>query len=994
MKNYFFIIVSIIISTNLCSQSYFQQNVDYKIDVTLIDTSHILIANEEIEYTNNSLDTLNFLYFHLWPNAYKNTETGFAKQKIKAGDLEFYQADTSEYGKIYDLDFSVNNNKIKWKLDKEFIDIAILYLNTPLLPKEKIIIKTPFKVKIPESFSRLGHVKTSYQITQWYPKPAVYDLSGWHQMPYLDQGEFYSEFGDFDVSITLPENYIVGASGDLQTETEIKFLDSLAKAGKINPSYWKTNDFPQSSKQTKTIRYKLNNAHDFAWFADKRFKVQKGTITLPHSFRKVNTWIMYTKDAADLWKNAINYVNDAVKFYSLWNGDYPYDNCTAVYSALSAGGGMEYPTITVIGDAQNNITLEQIIMHEIGHNWFYGILASNERRFPWMDEGMNSFNELRYMETKYPKLTLSKEMGVGSVNIFGLAEYKQRHMYYLSYMITALWNLDQAINLSSEDFSPINYGAVVYMKTAFAFYNLYSYLGEETYDKAMQNYFEKWKFKHPQPNDVKKCFEESTGEDLSWFFDGYLSTKEKIDYKISKLKKNKKNGTYNLTIKNNSKIKSASLFSLIKNDSIISTTWFKGFENKKTFKIDTNNFDKIVIDKEIKTLDIYSNNNGIRRKGLLKKTEAIKLRFFAGIPKQNKNDIFWLPALAWNSYNGFMTGMALYSNLLFINKFEYYAVPMYSWKNQQFAGSGRFGYNFFPSTGIINRYNIFISANQYGLSDEDNYQRYKAGINLYFDRKDYTNRTINKLSFNTIIASNPIQLLYSNKLYDYSQFYNVNWVYKNNKTFNPYYALADLEMHEDFAKISAEINYTLNYSAEKTGLDIRLFGGAFLYNNSNYGLYNFNVSGTNGIEDYQYNNLLLARSSNIGTSLWSQQYIDNQAGFAIYTPLSSNKWLLALNLKSSMWFHSPLMIYANFATYDGAGKTWEKSQTIAWETGVQFNVIKNVFYFYFPVFYSNDIEITNKFYSEKYIEKVRFVIKLDMINPSEMVGNIIKNTKF
>ena len=215
-------------------------------------------------------------------------------------------------------------------------------------------------------------------------KTCSYDLGGWHQMPYLDQGEFYSEFGDFDVKITLPENYIVGASGNLVTKSEIKFIDSLAENGKENPVLWNFKGYPESSRKLKTIEYELKNAHDFAWFADKRFKVQKGSITLPHSFKKVTTWIMYTPEEADLWKGAVTYVNDAVKYYSLWNGDYPYDNCTAVQSALSAGGGMEYPTITVIGSSQNNLILEQVIMHEVGHNWFYGILGSNERRFPWM----------------------------------------------------------------------------------------------------------------------------------------------------------------------------------------------------------------------------------------------------------------------------------------------------------------------------------------------------------------------------------------------------------------------------------------------------------------------------------------------------------------------------------------------------------------------------------------------------------------------------------
>ena len=976
------------------SQDYFQQEVNYKIDVSLNDSLHILTANEEIEYTNNSSDTLTFLYFHLWPNAYKNTETAFAKQKIKSGDLEFYESDSTERGEIYDLDFSVNNQQIKWELDPKFIDIAILHLNKPLLPKEKIIIKTPFKVQLPESFSRLGHVKTSYQITQWYPKPAVYDLNGWNQIPYLDQGEFYSEFGNYDVSITLPENYIVGASGQLQNQSEKLFLDSIAEASKTNPLYWKYSGFPESSKKLKTIRYKIENTHDFAWFADKRFKVLKDSITLPHSFRKVTTWVMYTKSEADLWENAITYVNDAVKYYSLWNGDYPYDNCTAVHSALSAGGGMEYPTITVIGNSQNNLTLEQVIMHEVGHNWFYGILASNERVHPWMDEGMNSFNELRYMGTKYPKLTLSKEMGIGGVNLFGLADFKQKHMYYLSYQITALWNLDQPINLSSEEYAPINYGTVVYMKAAFAFHNLYSYLGEEVYDKAMQHYYETWKFKHPQPKDVQNCFEESTGKDLSWFFVELFSTKEKVDYSANRIKKNKSDNSVNFTIKNNSSIKTASSYSLIRNDSIISTTWFDGFNGKKTFKIDTSNFDKIVIDKEINTLDIYRNNNGINHKGLFKKTEPIKLRLLAGIPLQNKNDIFWLPAIGWNSYNGFMSGLALYSNPIFINKFEYYAVPMYAWGNQQFAGSGRFAYNIFPSSGLVNRYNIFVSANQYSLTNKENFQRYKAGVNIYFDRKDYTNRTTNRISFNTVVASDPYELLYSDNNFDYTQFYNVNWSFVNNRTFNPLSAKADLELSEDFGKISAEINYTFSYNKEKTGFDVRVFAGTFLYNESNYGIYNYSISGSNGIGDYQYDDIFLARTDDIGSNLWANQFNDNQAGFGIYTPLSTNKWLLAMNLKTTLWFRSPIMLYANFATYEGAGTSWDKSETIAWETGLQFNVINDYFYFYFPFAYSNDIKITNDLYTEKYIERVRFVLKLNITNPSDLVGNIIKNTKF
>ena len=212
-------------------KNYFQQTVNYEINVTLNDIEHVVSGTINIEYTNNSPDELDFIYFHLWPNAYQNNETAFARQKREDGNTRFYFSDKKDRGEIRDLDFSVDGKMTTWEYDQKNIDIAIVRLPKPIKSGETILIKTPFTVQIPESFSRLGHVEQSYQMTQWYPKPAVYDAEGCHPMPYLDQGEFYSEFGDFDVTITLPSNYVVGATGELQTESEIAFLNQKAKQG-------------------------------------------------------------------------------------------------------------------------------------------------------------------------------------------------------------------------------------------------------------------------------------------------------------------------------------------------------------------------------------------------------------------------------------------------------------------------------------------------------------------------------------------------------------------------------------------------------------------------------------------------------------------------------------------------------------------------------------------------------------------------------------------
>ena len=214
--------------------SYWQQNVDYEINVTLDDVNHALDGSLAMRYTNNSPDELAFIWIHLWPNAYKNTKTAFARQKFEQGSQTFQYAKEDERGYIDSLNFKVGGEEVKLEYDPENPDIAKLILNKPVKSGETINIKTTFYVKIPKCFSRMGHTGQQYQISQWYPKPAVYDAKGWHPIPYLDQGEFYSEFGNFHVFITLPENYVVGASGDLQTKNEIAFLDKVARATENN----------------------------------------------------------------------------------------------------------------------------------------------------------------------------------------------------------------------------------------------------------------------------------------------------------------------------------------------------------------------------------------------------------------------------------------------------------------------------------------------------------------------------------------------------------------------------------------------------------------------------------------------------------------------------------------------------------------------------------------------------------------------------------------
>jgi hypothetical protein len=489
---------------------YWQQHVNYTIDVSLNDKDHTLDGFEKLDYTNHSPDTLHFIWFHLWPNAYKNDKTAFSDQLLVNGNTKFYFSSKEQRGYINRIDFKVNGATATLEDHPRYIDVAKLILPSPLAPGQTVQIATPFHVQLPYNFSRGGHDGESYQITQWFPKPAVYDKNGWHPMPYLDQGEFYSEFGNFDVRITVPKNYVVAATGELQNADEKQWLLSRNTFSwqptkeKIKTSggsiKYIQKQFPPSSAETKTLRFLQNDVHDFAWFADKRFIVGYDTCRLS-SGKVIDVYSFYTPQEKPVWEESAQFAKHAILFYSDEVGEYPYNTVNVVQGPSSFGGGMEYPTITVISPTNSPKELDVTIAHEIGHNWFYGILATNERDHPWMDEGINSFYEHRYSYKYYKQKPTQEKIAFESF---------------------AAEKIDQPIETTAEGFQVTNYDLVAYYKTSEWLRWMEKELGTAAFDEAMHAYFRDWQFKHPQPGDFRASLEHSTGKDLGVFFSGIL----------------------------------------------------------------------------------------------------------------------------------------------------------------------------------------------------------------------------------------------------------------------------------------------------------------------------------------------------------------------------------------------------------------------------------------------------------------------------------------
>jgi len=993
MKNIVLVLL-VILPTSLVGQEYFQQEVNYDIKVKLIDSIHTLAGKIEITYKSNAPEDLEEIYMHLWGNAFKTRTSAFAKQKLRAFDTEFYYAEEEEYGGYEGLDFLVDGRPVEWSFDDEHSDIAVLKLNKPLSTGGVIVISTPFQLRIPNSYSRLGHVKTSYQLTQWFPKPAVYDKNGWHPMPYLDMGEFYSEFGDFKVEITCPANYVIGATGSLKSESEIAFLEKKVRysTSYLQDSLGNHLEYPPSSQEEKTIYYEAEDVHDFAWFADKRFLVQKEVARLA-SGKEVECWVYFTDFEKELWKKGAFYTKRAVEFYSERVGEYPYPQASAVQSALSAGAGMEYPMITVIGASGNAGALDQVITHEVGHNWFYGILASNERDYAWMDEGLNSYHDQKYTSIYYDDFS-----EVGNI----LPKKIKRQMEYsalaYAYHLWARIGKDQAPNTTSNDLTMINYFLGAYQKPAMAFQNLEHYLGEEKFVDAMRQYYDTWKFRHPQPEDVKASFEESTGKDLTWLFDGMLYSNSTYDYKLISV--NPSDGK--VVVENKGKIAAPMPLTIYKDSVDMETVWHDGFIGRKTLDVADLTGRTVEIDKDRLTLDINPGNNDLA-------ASKPALKFLSGLKTSSKNKLFFFPMVGINAANLLQVGLVFHNYGIPLNNFQYYINPAIGTRNGELIGSFELRRDFPRRTGKLRNVSIAMGAKSFHETHNETFgyslrfTRIQPSIDFEWKSKLVSPSshylTYRPMGIVTEFAKIGRETGFEGKEQVWNFLHHLSYNYVKRSPIIPLDVSANAEFRQydrgenrnQYLKIYGEANAKFAYKRGKF-FEVRGFLGFFPLHSEgdistsaatgNFSLFH------RGFNDYRFDHHFVDRRAQEG--FWSRQVTMQDGGFkngiTNSMPLGlSNNYMASINLSIDLPFDwsrkFPIKPYFDAGFYSYKPFTNDPfTQEVLWSGGLMIDFQK-VLMIQFPLFSAEPI---NNVYAQtggNFLQRVSFTFDLNRLNP-------------
>ena len=479
------------------SQNYWQQHVDYKMDINMDVSDFTFNGEQELVYTNNSPDTINKVYYHLFFNAFQpGSQMDVRSRTIRDPDRRvgsrIFELEQKDYGILDVISLKQEGEKVVFE-QKETVLLA--RLNSPVLPGEKTTLSMVFDGQVPLQIRRSGKLNkegVDLTMTQWFPKLSEYDEEGWHPNPYIGR-EFHGVWGDYTVNITIDKNYVVGGTGYLQNADEI--------------GHGYSNDAKQTNKETLTWRFFAPNVHDFAWAADPEFihdiKKSKSGVDL-HFFYKPDVNVENWKKLQDDSVGLMDYFEEAI-------GPYPWKQ----YSIIQGGdGGMEYAMCTMITGQRPYPSLFGVTAHEMAHAWFQHLLATNEAKHPWMDEGFTEYIT-----------SLAEEAVVGKPS-----RYPHKSSYDRYYLLVNS-GVEQAQTVHSDRYDyNFAYGASSYSKGSVFLSQLGYIIGKDNLDKTLKRYYEEFKFKHPTPNDFKRVAEKVSDMELEWYLNDWTRTDHKIDY--------------------------------------------------------------------------------------------------------------------------------------------------------------------------------------------------------------------------------------------------------------------------------------------------------------------------------------------------------------------------------------------------------------------------------------------------------------------------------
>lgn len=656
---------------------YWQQDVHYLIKARVDDEEDLIQGDLTLHYHNNSPDTLRYVFFHLYQEAYVPGSYMQRQAYDQGWDPLRNVGDNYAGTRINTL--TCDGNPLRTEKDNTILKV---WLERPLVPGEQLTFRIDFTTHWANGLWRRMKLFNAwgskhYDGVHWYPRIAVYDRKfGWDTQQHLGN-EFYGDFGTFDVELDFPHHYIVDATGVLQNEQEVLPADLRARLDVANFKDKPWNEKPSviiapEPGKRKVWKYHSENTHDFAFTADPTYRIGEAT------WNGVRCIALAQEPHASGWQNAAAYTASIIEVFSTDFGMYAYPKMIVA----DARDGMEYPMLTL--DGGRDPDYRGLLVHEVGHNWFYGMLGSNETYRAFLDEGFTQFLTAWGLERIDGDTVVVEPSRSAYVQRYRQAQLARESEVYQGYMRDAVRNELPPLNVHSDEFGHVEglgggYGHVYY-KTAVMLYNLQYVLGDSLFLSAMRHYVAQWRMCHPYPEDMRQSFMDHTKVDLNWFFDQWLETDKRIDYAVRGVTRRNKDSAQRITLVRKGSMhmpidlrvtaKDGSLY-----DFHIPNTWFEkrteatvkprwigggDLQKRYTLFVDVpSGIEQVSIDPSDRLADHYKLNDHLSVPVTVSFDHHIR-----NAPDRKAYEVFVRPDLWWNGYDGAKVGVHLNSGYM------------------------------------------------------------------------------------------------------------------------------------------------------------------------------------------------------------------------------------------------------------------------------------------------------------------------------------------
>jgi hypothetical protein len=909
------------------------------INANLDTKKKVITIEQEITYTNVSKDTLTQIFFHDWANSFSDKTTPLGKRFAEDFMKRFYFAKDEERGGTIIQNISDKElQPLQWDRHNEIQDIIYITTSKPIYPGENQTFILKYKVKIPNNkFTRYGYDPNGgFSLKYWYILPAVYDTK-WNTYSNKNLDDLFAPLANYSINFTLPYGYK---------------MTSELKQEKITLS---------EDKTTKTIQLSGNKRNEINLYIEK--------ISSFYSFTTDDVQFISNIDGDDLIPE-MKFVaaERIIRFLQKRLGPYPFDKIVISendYKNNPVYGLNQLPDI--LRPFPDGFQFEIKQLKAITENYLERTLIINPRYDAWVKDAIHIYLMMAYTETYYPEMKiigkLSKVIGI---RWFHAADLDFNDQYFLAYKNMVRLFLDQPLRQPQDELVKFNKNIANAYKAGIGFKYLEDYLSDDNIiDQSIKEFYTQNILQYTNSEKYKQILTNLTPLDIAWFFEDYVQTNKKLDFEIKSVKKEK--DSIEVTIKNNgNNTMPISLYGFKKKD-LVSKTWIMGINKTKKVKIANKNISKLILDYDQNIPEKNRRNNYKNLKWIFNK--PLQFRFLQDIEDPRYNQIFFIPEIEFNVYDGFTLASKFYNKSIIRRNFEYNVSPAYGFKSNKILGSSSFFYRQQLSDYGLYQIRYGINGSVFSYATDLLYKRFSSSVNFYYRPKNLRSNERQKLSLRNVNVSrdrnkeNPVATP------DYNIF-NVRYKYSDFNLISFLGYTIDYQLSKNFSKLSATVNYRKLFLNNRQ-LNLRLFAGSFVFNDTEKDgdFFSFALDRpTDYLFDYNY----LGRSEDTG--LVSQQIILAEGGFKSQLEYSfANQWITTFNANTNIW----KWIYA----YGDVGLVKNKniSPKFVYNAGVRLSLVADYFEVFFPMVSNKGWEISQPNYGQQ----IRFMITL---SPETLIG--------